>query len=49
MCLRADMDALPVKELQEMEWRSEVVDNEYPGGPFPVSERSEQARSIVEG
>lgn len=35
--LRADMDALPVKEKSDLDFRSLVVDNDYPGGPFPVA------------
>ncbi|MDO8150531.1 M20 family metallopeptidase [Isoptericola sp. b408] len=37
MGLRADMDALPVKELQDVPFRSTVVDEDYPDGPFPVA------------
>lgn len=37
MALRADMDALPVKETSGVDFASTVVDNEYPGGPFPVA------------
>lgn len=36
ICLRADMDALPVKEEHDIPYKSTVVDNDYPGGPFPV-------------
>lgn len=35
--LRADMDALPVAETSGVPFASAVVDNDYPGGPFPVS------------
>ena len=35
--LRADIDALPVKETADVDFASTVVDEEYPGGPFPVS------------
>ncbi|MEV7414553.1 amidohydrolase [Streptomyces sp. NPDC089919] len=35
--LRADMDALPVRDLCGAEFASAVVDADYPGGPFPVS------------
>ena len=37
MALRADMDALPVRETSGVDFASCVVDNDYPGGPFPVS------------
>ncbi len=37
MALRADIDALPVKETSGLDFASTVVDNDYPGGPFPVS------------
>jgi len=37
IALRADMDALPVKETVDVPFRSTQVDNEYPGGPFPVA------------
>ncbi|MFJ7955485.1 amidohydrolase [Streptomyces sp. NPDC096319] len=37
VALRADMDALPVKDLCGAEFASAVVDADYPGGPFPVS------------
>ncbi|KXS16827.1 N-acyl-L-amino acid amidohydrolase [Gonapodya prolifera JEL478] len=36
ICLRADMDALPVKETFDIPYASKVVDETYPGGPFPV-------------
>ena len=35
--LRADMDALPVEEAPGVDFRSSVVDPDYPGGPFPVA------------
>jgi amidohydrolase len=35
--LRADMDALPVAEKSGVEFASTVVDEDYPGGPFPVA------------
>ena len=35
--LRADIDALPVREDSGEEFASEVVDTDYPGGPFPVA------------
>lgn len=37
VALRADIDALPVKDLCGTDFASETVDAEYPGGPFPVS------------
>lgn len=35
--LRADMDALPVPDRCGAEFAADVVDEDYPGGPFPVS------------
>jgi amidohydrolase len=35
--LRADMDALPMKEESGVDFASDVVDTEYPGGPLPVA------------
>ncbi|GAB47735.1 M20 metallopeptidase family protein [Mobilicoccus pelagius] len=35
--LRADMDALPVREVFDEPFASTVVDEDYPGGPFPVA------------
>ncbi|MFD5325268.1 amidohydrolase [Streptomyces sp. NPDC127092] len=37
VALRADTDALPVKDLCGTDFASETVDAGYPGGPFPVS------------
>ncbi|MGY3848508.1 M20 metallopeptidase family protein [Streptomyces sp. NRRL F-5193] len=37
VALRADTDALPVKDLCGVDFASSVVDADYPGGPFPVS------------
>ncbi|MEV5971390.1 amidohydrolase [Streptomyces sp. NPDC051921] len=37
VALRADTDALPVKDLCGVDFASETVDADYPGGPFPVS------------
>jgi amidohydrolase len=37
VALRADIDALPVKEESGEEFASTVVDDDYPGGPFPVA------------
>jgi hypothetical protein len=35
--LRADMDALPDKEESAVGFATQVVDKDYPGGPFPVA------------
>ncbi|MGW4371836.1 M20 metallopeptidase family protein [Nocardia takedensis] len=37
IALRADIDALPVPDECGVEFASTVVDEDYPGGPFPVS------------
>ncbi|MFE3259971.1 amidohydrolase [Nocardia sp. NPDC059091] len=37
MALRGDIDALPVPDLCGVPFASHVVDQQYPGGPFPVS------------
>ncbi|MFE3191005.1 M20 family metallopeptidase [Nocardia sp. NPDC059240] len=37
IALRADIDALPVPDLCGVPFASHVVDQKYPGGPFPVS------------
>lgn len=37
VALRADMDALPVREESGVDFASSVVDEDYPGGPFPVA------------
>ncbi|MEU1209602.1 amidohydrolase [Nocardia sp. NPDC005825] len=37
VALRADIDALPVPDLCGVPFASHVVDQDYPGGPFPVS------------
>ncbi|MFJ5879340.1 M20/M25/M40 family metallo-hydrolase [Streptomyces sp. NPDC093088] len=37
VALRADTDALPVRDLCGADFASDVVDADYPGGPFPVS------------
>ncbi|MFJ9575251.1 M20 family metallopeptidase [Streptomyces sp. NPDC101191] len=37
VALRADTDALPVRDLCGADFASETVDADYPGGPFPVS------------
>lgn len=37
VALRADIDALPLKEESGVEFASTVVDEDYPGGPYPVA------------
>ncbi|GAB4583618.1 M20 metallopeptidase family protein [Nocardia sp. IFM 10818] len=37
IALRADIDALPVPDLCGVDFASHVIDQDYPGGPFPVS------------
>ncbi|MCY9786280.1 amidohydrolase [Nocardiopsis sp. EMB25] len=37
VALRADIDALPVKEDSGVDFASTVVDDDYPDGPFPVA------------
>ncbi|RDI53923.1 amidohydrolase [Nocardia mexicana] len=37
IALRADIDALPVPDLCGVPFASHAVDEDYPGGPFPVS------------
>ncbi|MFJ1458291.1 M20 family metallopeptidase [Nocardia sp. N2S4-5] len=37
IALRADIDALPVEDESGVPFASRVVDENYPGGPFPVS------------
>ncbi|KDN87293.1 M20 metallopeptidase family protein [Kitasatospora cheerisanensis] len=37
IALRADTDALPVTDLCGTDFASTAVDQDYPGGPFPVS------------
>ncbi|MGW4122074.1 amidohydrolase [Nocardia sp. NPDC004711] len=37
VALRGDIDALPVPDLCGVPFASHVVDQQYPGGPFPVS------------
>jgi len=37
VALRADMDALPVRETTGLPFASTRVDADYPGGPFPVA------------
>ncbi len=37
IALRADIDALPIKEESGVDFASTVVDDDYPGGPYPVA------------
>lgn len=37
VALRTDIDALPLREESGVEFASTVVDEDYPGGPFPVA------------
>lgn len=37
VALRADFDALPVKESADVPFKSTRIDEDYPGGPFPVA------------
>jgi amidohydrolase len=37
VALRADIDGLPVREESGEEFASTVVDEDYPGGPYPVA------------
>jgi len=37
VALRADFDALPVKETADVLFKSTRIDKDYPGGPFPVA------------
>src|SRR5690606_19074236 len=37
VALRADIDALPLKEQSGVDFASTVVDEDYPGGPYPVA------------
>ncbi|MBX7435219.1 amidohydrolase [Mycobacterium sp. Y57] len=37
VALRADIDALPVAETADVAFKSTRVDEDYPGGPFPVA------------
>lgn len=37
IALRADIDALPIKETSGEPFASTVVDHDYPGGPYPVA------------
>jgi amidohydrolase len=37
VALRADIDALPLREESGVDFASTVVDHDYPGGPFPVA------------
>lgn len=37
MALRADFDALPVRETSGVDFAATTIDEDYPGGPFPVS------------
>ena len=48
IALRADMDALPVKETVEVPFKSTQVDEDYPGGPFPVMHAWSIKRSLID-
>jgi amidohydrolase len=37
VALRADIDALPIREESGVDFASSVVDEDYPGGPYPVA------------
>ncbi len=37
VALRADIDALPLKDESGVDFASTVVDEDYPGGPYPVA------------
>lgn len=37
VALRADIDALPLREESGVDFASTVVDEDYPGGPYPVA------------
>lgn len=37
VALRADIDALPLQEQSGVDFASTVVDEDYPGGPYPVA------------
>ncbi|HVQ57562.1 MAG TPA: amidohydrolase [Solirubrobacterales bacterium] len=37
VALRADIDALPIKEESGEDFSSTVIDDDYPGGPYPVA------------
>lgn len=37
VALRADIDALPLREESGVDFASTIVDEDYPGGPYPVA------------